>query len=93
MTPKDVQDRTNDFRRLSKAFADRVDAIADEVTRARGRLGRKLRRVEEALDEADRTAEAPNELVAAAFDDFTAEARKSLERIVTRKRPRRFLFW
>ncbi len=93
MTPKEVRERTNDFRQMSKAFADRVDAIAEEVTHARRRLGKKFRRVEEALDEADRNAAEPNERVAAAFDELAAEAKKSFERVVTRKRPRRFWFW
>jgi len=93
VTPRNVQERTNEFRRMSKVFADRVDAIAEEVTRARGRLGKKLRRVEEAVDDADPRAEEPNPRVGAALDDLALEAKKSLERIVTRKRPRRFWFW
>jgi len=88
-----VTAHTSDLRRASKAVADRVDAIAEEVSRARGRLGKQLRRVDEALDDATEQSEGPSDRVASALDAFAAEARRSFERIVTRKKPRRFLFW
>ena len=84
-----IQDRTDDLRRASKTLADRIDAAAEEFTRARGRLGRRFRRVEEAIAEATEDAAEPNEGLTAALDEFAAEARRSFERIVTRKRPRR----
>jgi predicted nucleic acid-binding Zn-ribbon protein len=90
---RSVQDRTDDLRRASKTLADRIDAVAEEVTRARGRLGRRLRRVEEAMSELKEDAEGPNAKVATAIDELAAEARRSFERIVTRKRPRRFFLF
>jgi predicted nucleic acid-binding Zn-ribbon protein len=94
MTPRyRIQDGTKDLRQASKAFADRIDAIAEEVTRARDRLGKGFRRVEAAMAEAEESAETPNARVTSALDALGAEARRSFERIVTRKKPRRFLFW
>lgn len=93
MNDHKFREHTDDFRRASRAFADRVDAVAEEVARARGRLGRRLRDVEAALAEADERTAEPNERVASSIDDFIAEARRSFERVVTRKKPRRFLFW
>ena len=94
---RNIQDRTDDLRRSSKTLADRIDAVAEEVSRARGRLGRQFRKVEEAVGEAMAEArkddEGPNAKVNAALDAFAAEARRSFERIVTRKRPRRFFFF
>jgi hypothetical protein len=46
--------------------------------------------VEEAIAEAREDAAEPNAKLTAALDEFAAEARRSFERIVTRKRPRRF---
>lgn len=90
---RSIQDRTDELRRMSKTIADRVDAVAEEVTRAKGRLGRQLRRVEQAMAERDELAEGPDAKVGAALDGLAAEAKKSFERIVTRKRPRRFFFF
>lgn len=85
-----VQDHTDDLRRASKTLADRIDAVAEEVTRAKSRLGRRFRRIEQAMAELDEHAEGPSAKVSAAIDEFAAEARRSFERVVTRKRPRRF---
>jgi len=90
---RNVNDRTDDLRRASKTLADRIDAVAEEITRARGRLGRRFRRVEEAIAEAREDAAEPNAKLTAALDEFAAEARRSFERVVTRKRPRRFWFF
>jgi predicted nucleic acid-binding Zn-ribbon protein len=88
-----TQDRTDDIRRATKTVTDRIDAIAEEVTRARGRLGKRFQRVEKAVTELDEQAEGPSAKVASAIDEFAAEARRSFERILTRKRPRRFFFF
>jgi uncharacterized coiled-coil DUF342 family protein len=88
-----LQDRTDDLRRASKTLADRIDAVAQEVTRAKSRLGRRFRRVDEAMTELEENAEGPSAKFSAAIDEFAAEARRSFERIVTRKRPRRFWFF
>lgn len=93
MTNQDIQDKTKDFRRASKAFADRIDAIAQEVEVARGKLGKRFRKIEAAVAEAEASSEKPNERVASAIDDFATEARRSFERIVSRRRPRRFWLW
>lgn len=88
-----IQDRTDDLRRASKTLADRIDAVAEEFVRARGRLGKQLRRVEEAMTEAREEAAEPNARVTAALDEFAAEAERCFERIVSRKRPRRFFLF
>jgi hypothetical protein len=87
---RNIHDRTDELRRASKTLADRIDAVAEEVIRARGRLERRFRRVEDAMTEARDDAAEPNAKLTAALDEFAAEARRSFERIVTRKRPRRF---
>ena len=88
-----IHDHTDDLRRASKTLADRIDVVAEEFTRARGRLGRRFRRVEEAIAEAREDAVEPNAKLTAALDEFAAEARRSFERIVSRKRPRRFFLF
>jgi flagellar capping protein FliD len=88
-----INDRTDEIRRASKTLADRIDAVAEEVKSARGRLGRRFRKVEQAIAEATEDAAEPNATLTAALDEFAAEARRSFERIVTRKRPRRFFFF
>ena len=90
---RSIHDRTDDLRRAGDTLADRIDAVAEEVSRARGRLGRRFRRVEEAMAEAREDATEPSAKLTAALDAFAAEARRSFERIVTRKRPRRFFFF
>ena len=77
-----INDRTDDLRRASKTLADRIDAIANEMSRARGRLGKRFRRVEAAVAELDESQDAPNAKVSAALEDFAAEAKRSFERIV-----------
>lgn len=93
MTNDDIRDRTKEFRRASSAFADRIEAIAEEVNIAKGKLGKRFRKIEAAVAAAEASAEEPDRRVASAIDDFAAEARRSFERIVKRKRPRRFPFF
>jgi hypothetical protein len=64
---RSVHDHTDDLRRASKTLADRIDAVAEEVTRARARLGRRFRRVEDAIAEAREDAAEPNTKLTAAL--------------------------
>jgi hypothetical protein len=93
MTNNEIHDRTKDLRRASNIIADRIDAIAEEVKIAKDKLGKRFRRIEEAVAAKEAIAEEPDRRVASAIDDFAAEARRSFERIVSRKRPRRFPFF
>jgi hypothetical protein len=93
MTNNEIHDRTRDLRRASNTIADRIDAIAEEVKIAKDKLGKRFRRIEEAVAAKEAIAEEPDRRVASAIDDFAAEARRSFERIVSRKRPRRFPFF
>ena len=76
-----VHTHTDALRDVAGGLADRIDHVAGEVSSASSRLGKKLERVQDALEEANARAEAPANGVARALDDLANEAKRSLERI------------
>lgn len=87
---KRVHTHTDTLREVAGGLANRIDHVAGEMSSATSRLGKKLERVQDAMDaleDANSRAEAPANGVARALDDLANEAKRSLERITRPPRP------
>jgi hypothetical protein len=95
-TKRKIFEQTEAMRNAAFDLADKVDVVADEVTAASQRLGKRLRRVGDALLESSEDLERPATGIGRALDELGYEAKKSFDRITGRRPPpwySRFSFW